>query len=306
MNGSATVARNPIAPAIRSPVWLTSLELALLGAIWGASFLFMRIAASDFGPLALVEIRLTLGALILLPFLWRERRRFNLKLGWRLAGIGAINAAIPFSLFAWGAERAPAGIGAICNAMTVLFTALVAFIFYAERISARQTAGLLAGFMGVVILSSGKTNGSGVWPAALAGTSAALFYGVGVNLIRRYLSGIPVSAVAAATLLGASALLAPFAIATWPRHPIQTESWVSATLLGLLCTGIAFVLYYRLINRIGAPRAAMVTYLIPLFAALWAWLALGEPVTPTMLLSAVLILSGVALSQRRNRRPDSK
>jgi drug/metabolite transporter (DMT)-like permease len=265
----------------------------------------MRVAASDLGPLALVEIRLTLGALILLPFLWRERRRFNLKLGWRLAGIGAINSAIPFTLFAWGAERAPAGVGAICNAMTVLFTALVAFIFYAERISARQTAGLLAGFIGVVILSSGKTNGSAVWPAALAGTCAAMFYGVGVNLIRRYLSGIPASAVAAATLLGASALLAPFAIATWPRHPIRTESWVSAIMLGLLCTGVAFVLYYRLINRIGGSRAAMVTYLIPLFAALWAWLALGEPVTSTMLLSAVLILGGVALSQRRNQQPES-
>ncbi len=280
-------------------VWKTPMELTLLGAIWGGSFLFMRIGAADFEPFALVEVRLTLGALILLPFLWRERRRFTTPLRWRLAGIGAINSAIPFVLFAWGAERAPAGIGAICNAMTVMFTVLVAFVFYDERIAPRQTMGMLAGFVGVVVLASGKTTGGSVWSAAVAGTSAALFYGFGVNLIRRHLAGIPASAVAAATLLGASLVLAPFAIWAWPHHPIPTKSWVSAVLLGVLCTGIAFVLYYRLINRIGGPRAAMVTYLIPLFAVLWAWLALAEPLTASMAVSAGLILGGVALSQQQ-------
>jgi drug/metabolite transporter (DMT)-like permease len=278
-------------------IWRTPAELTLLGAIWGASFLFMRIGAADFGPFGLVEVRLTLGALTLLPFLWRERARFTTALRWRLAGIGAINAAIPFSLFAWGAERAPAGIGAICNALTVMFTALVAFAFYGERIGARQAIGMLAGFIGVVVLASGKAGGAGIWPAALAGTAAALFYGFGVNLIRRYLTEVPASAVAAATLLGASLVLAPLALLTWPSHAIPTRSWVSAVLLGVLCTGLAFVLYYRLINRIGGSRAAMVTYLIPLFAVLWAWLTLGEPLTAGMAISAALILGGVALSR---------
>jgi len=279
------------------PTWKTPAELTLLGAIWGASFLFMRIGAADFGPIALVEVRLALGALMLLPFLWRERARFTTALRWRLAGIGAINSAIPFCLFAWGAEHAPAGIGAICNAMTVLFTALVAFAFYSERIGARQAMGMLAGFIGVVVLASGRTSGDAIWLAALAGTAAALFYGVGVNLIRRHLAGIPASAVAAATLLGASLELAPIAAWNWPHHAIPAHSWVSAVLLGVLCTGFAFVLYYRLINRIGGSRAAMVTYLIPLFAVLWAWLVLAEPPTASMAISAALILGGVALSQ---------
>src|ERR1700728_3980013 len=145
------------------PAWKTPLELIVLGAIWGASFLFMRIGAADFGPFALVEIRLSLGALILFPFLWRERARFTTPLRWRLAGIGAINAAIPFALFAWGAERAPAGIGAICNALTVMFTVLVGVAFYDERISPRQIIGMLAGFAGVVVLATSKTSGQGVW-----------------------------------------------------------------------------------------------------------------------------------------------
>jgi drug/metabolite transporter (DMT)-like permease len=293
----------PVATAPAVPAWKTPLELIVLGAIWGASFLFMRIGAADFGPFALVEIRLGLGAIILFPFLWRERARFTTPLRWRLAGIGAVNSAIPFALFAWGAERAPAGIGAICNAMTVMFTVLVGVAFYGERISWRQAIGMLAGFAGVVVLASGKTSGTGVWLAALAGTTAAMFYGFGVNLIRRHLAGIPAGAVAAATLLGASLLMAPLAIWTWPQQPVPVRSWVAAVLLGILCTGIAFVLYYRLINRIGGPRASMVTYLIPLFAVLWAWLALAEPLTATMAASAALILGGVALSQQPRRAP---
>lgn len=275
----------------------------MLGAIWGASFLFMRIGAGDFGPLALVEVRLALGALVLFPFLWRERSRIPRPLRWRLAGIGAINAAVPFTLFAWGAERAPAGVGAICNALTVLFTALVAFLFYGERIRLRQWLGMLLGFVGVIVLAGGKTAGNGVWLAALAGTTASLFYGFGVNLIRRHLAGVPASAVAASTLLGAALLLAPLAAWQWPRAPVPAASWTAAVLLGVLCTGLAFVLYYRLISRIGGPRAAMVTYLIPMFAVLWSWLVLQEQPTLTMLAAAGLILGGVWLSQGAPARP---
>jgi drug/metabolite transporter (DMT)-like permease len=298
---AATIEPGPaVAPTAR---WLTSIELTLLGAIWGGSFLFMRVAAADFGPFALVEVRLTLGALVLLPFLWRARALFTATLWLQLAWISAINSAIPFVLFAWGAERAPAGIGAITNAMAVMFAALVAFIFYGEQIGSRRAVGLLTGFVGVAVLASGKTAGSSVGPAVLAGTSAALLYGIGANVIRRYLKGIPASAVAAATLVTASVLLSPLAIYTWPKHPIPGLSWVCAVLLGALGTGTAYAIYYRLVHRIGAPRAATVGYLIPLFGVLWAWLILGEPLTVTMATSGVLILAGVALSQQRAPKP---
>jgi drug/metabolite transporter (DMT)-like permease len=264
----------------------------------------MRIAAADFGPPALVELRLSLGAFVLLPFLWHSRKSFAPRLVWRLAGIGIINSAIPFVLFAWGAERAPAGIGAITNAMTVLFTALMAFLLYREPIGHQRMIGLLIGFVGVVVLAGDRTGGVGVWPAALAGTLASLFYGFGVNLIRRYLAGVPASAVASATLLSASVFVAPFALVSWPAHPVPLRSWVSAVALGVICTGTAFVLYYRLINRIGGSRASTVTYLIPLFSVVWAWLVLGERLTLRMAVAAVCILGGVALSQRKqNVRP---
>lgn len=295
----------PIVPSIAEPSgWLTPLELVALGAIWGASFLFMRISANDFGPFALVEVRLALGALILVPFLWRVRSQFSGALWLRLAGIAAINSAIPFTLFAWGAERAPAGIGAITNAMAVPFTAMVAALFFGEKIGARRAAGLVVGFVGVIVLASGRTGGGEtVWPAALAGATAALCYGFGGNLLKRYLVGVPASAVASATSICASVLVAPLAIAKWPHHPIPTMSWISAVLLGVVCTGLAYVLYYRLIHRIGAPRAAMVTYIIPLFGVLWAWILLGERLTWSMAVAGGLILAGVAMNQMRPGAP---
>lgn len=151
---SSTVALPTATPVER--VWLTPLELGVLGAIWGASFLFMRVAAKDFGAAPLVEMRLALGALVLLPFLWGSRASFPLTLWPKLALIGAINSAIPFVLFAWAAQRAPAGIVAITNAMTVLFTALVGFLFFGEKIGGKRAVALFAGFAGVVVLASGK------------------------------------------------------------------------------------------------------------------------------------------------------
>jgi drug/metabolite transporter (DMT)-like permease len=123
-------------------------------------------------------------------------------------------------------------------------------------------------------------------------------YGFGANLIRRQLVGLPAGAVAAATLLCAAVFISPLALATWPSTPIPARSWLCAVLLGVMCTGIAYAVYYRLINRIGAPRASTVTYLVPLFGVLWAWLALGEPPTVTMAVAGALILGGVALNQQ--------
>jgi drug/metabolite transporter (DMT)-like permease len=279
--------------------WLTPLEITLLGAIWGASFLFMRVAAPQFGAVPLVELRLGLGALVLLPFLWRSRAMFPKALWPKLALIGAINSAIPFLLFAWAAERAPAGIGAIANAMTVLFTALVAFLFFNEQIGRRRAIALMAGFAGVVVLASGKAAGVSVGWAVVAGGTASLFYGVGLNLVRRHLGGLPPAAVASATL-GVSALLVlPFAVATWPAQPVTQAAWLSAVALGVVCTGAAFVMYYRLIARIGPTRASTVTYLIPVFGVAWAWWLLGEPVTWSMAVAGSIILGSVALSQRK-------
>lgn len=297
MADTVTVPLEPPAPQ----AWRTPLELALLGAIWGASFMFMRVATRDFGAAPLVELRLVLGALVLLPFLWRARASFPLKQWPKLALVGAINSAIPFLLFAWAAQRAPAGIGAIANSTAVLFTALVGFLFFGEKIGTRRVIALVAGFIGVVVLASGKAAGASVGWAVAAGTSASFLYGIGANLVRRQLTGLPPTAVAAATLGTAALMTLPFAIAQWPRHEIPARSWFSAAMIGVLCTGIAYALFYRLIQRVGAGRAATVTYLVPLFGVAWAWLLLDEPLTLAMAIAGTLILGSVALSHRASR-----
>ena len=281
--------------------WLTPVELTLLGAIWGGSFLFMRVAAPDFGPLALVEVRIVLGALSLLPFLLRVRRTITGVLWLRLAFVGVMNSAIPFTLFAWGAERAPAGVGAIANSMTPLFTALVAFAVWREAISLRRAVALVVGLIGVVILASDRVSGENVMQAAVAGTIASLSYGVAANLTKRWLSTIPPAAAVAGTQACAALLLAPLALTNMPTAPIPLHSWLCAAALGVLCTGIAYALLFRLIARVGAARAITCTYLIPLFGVGWAWLFLSEVPTTMMAIAGALILGSVIVSQRATR-----
>jgi drug/metabolite transporter (DMT)-like permease len=281
--------------------WRTPAELLVLAAIWGGSFLFLRISAPKFGPLALVDVRLALGALVLSPFLWRARRQLAAT-GWlKIAAIGFVNTLLPFLLFAWTAERAPAGVGAIVNSMAVPFAALAAFAMFGERIGARRLAGLAAGLVGVAVLASGDVGGAGLGPAVAAGTVGAFLYGVSANLVKRYFAGLPPAAVAAATLAWGAVLLSPFAVWQWPSARVPIEAWLSLIALGVVCTGIAYAFYYRLIQRVGAPRATTVTYLVPIFGVLWAWLALGEPLTWGMAIGGALILGGMLFAQHKPR-----
>jgi drug/metabolite transporter (DMT)-like permease len=248
-------------------------------------------------------VRLALGALVLSPFLWQARRQLAAT-GWlKIAAIGFVNTLLPFLLFAWTAERAPAGVGAIVNSMAVPFAALAAFAMFGERIGTRRLAGLAAGLVGVAVLASGDVGGAGLAPAVAAGTVGAFLYGVSANLVKRYFAGLPPAAVAAATLAWGAVLLSPFAVWQWPSARVPTEAWLSLIALGVVCTGIAYAFYYRLIQRVGAPRATTVTYLVPIFGVLWAWLALGEPLTPGMAVGGALILGGMLFAQRNPRVP---
>ena len=160
MTSSASV--SPLADPASARPWLTALELLVLGAVWGGSFLFMRIGAGPFGASVLVELRLLFGALVLTPFLYRAHRHVR-RDQWPFLLLAALlSSALPFFLFAWGAERAPAGIGAITNSLAVLFTTLVGFLLYGDRISRRRRIALAAGFIGVVVLMIHRTAGSGL------------------------------------------------------------------------------------------------------------------------------------------------
>lgn len=280
------------------------LELLLLGAIWGSSFLFLRIAAPAFGSFALVELRLALGALVLLPFAWQARAQLAPRRLPAVAGIALVNSALPFMLFAWAAPRLPAGVNAIANGSAVLFTALAGGLFFGESIGSRRVVALLVGFAGLFVLTTGRGGeaGEGQGPATAAAVAASMCYGLGAHLVRRHLGGLPPAVLGCAALGSSALLLAPLAWAQWPDAAVPASAWAATLALGLLCTGAAYALYYRLLARVGPSRSAAVAYLVPVFGVGWAWLLLGEPLTPAMALAGALILASVAASQRTGRR----
>lgn len=278
-------------------------ELLLLGALWGASFLFMRIAVPAFGPLALVLVRVACAAALLLPLLaWRGQWP-ALRQHWRaIAFVGVVNSALPFLAFTVAALVLTTGLMAIFNATAPMWGLLVAWAWLGERPGGSRLAGLALGLTGVIALSWGKADvhagATGVSPALaiVLSLAAALCYGVAANATRRYLSGVPPLAVAAGSQAAAAAALLVPALWAWPAQMPSAAAWASALTLALACTGLAYILYFRLIASAGATSAISVTFLIPAFALLWGALWLGEQPSAGMLLGCAVILLGTALS----------
>ena len=287
-----------------------AVDLLLLAALWGASFLFTRIAAPAFGPLALAEVRVAIAAAILVPLLaWRADLRELRRHAPRFLLLGAVNTAIPFALFAYAALSITAGLASILNATAPLFTALVARLWLREALTSLQWLGMAVGMAGVAWLSAGKAgfalDGSGL--AIGAGVLASLSYGVSASVVKRYFTGVRPVAVAAGSQSAAALLLLPFALAAWPDAALRFVDWGSAIALGVMCTALAYLLYFRLIARVGPARAMTVTFLIPAFAMLWGGLILRETVSATMVAGCAVILAGTALATGvvRRRRPAS-
>lgn len=289
-------------------------ELAALGALWGASFLFMRLGAPEFGVVALVFVRVAGAAALLLPLLLWQGHGAALRQHWRtIAIVGVINSALPFLCFMLAALVLSAGLMAVFNATAPIWTALVAWLWLRERPVASRALGLaigLAGAVGLAWSQAGfKTPGPGVGAAVTpalgiaACIAASMLYGVAGNVTRRHLAGVPPMAVAAGSQCSAALVLLAPALWTWPAQPPGTTAWVSAAALAIACTGLAYVLYFRLIAHTGAVNAMTVTYLIPAFAMTWGWWVLDERPTLDMLAGAVVILLGTALATGLLRWP---
>ncbi|NMG74895.1 EamA family transporter [Aromatoleum diolicum] len=275
------------------------LELLLLAALWGGSFLFMRIAAPLFGPVPLIELRVGLAAAVLLPLLaWRGKLGQLRQHAAALVFVGITNSALPFVLYAWAALSVTAGFASIVNATAPLFAAWVGWVWLKHRLSPGTLVGLLVGVLGVIILVWGKASfragGSG-WAVA-ACLAATLNYGVAANFTKRYLTGVDPMAIAAGSQFYAAVLLAPFAVWLWPDVNPGADAWLAVVLLAVGCTSVAYVMYFRLIAHIGPARAIAVTFLIPVFGMLWGAVFLSEQVTGNMLAGCAVILCGTGLA----------
>lgn len=285
-----------------------ALALILLGAIWGASFLFMRVAAPEFGVFALVEVRTVLATLVLWPVLLLKRQAGDVRrFFWPICAIGAINTAIPFALFNFASLHLEAGVNAILNATAPMFGALVAFVWLQERLSKLAVAGLGLGFAGVLVISEQKVQGGTVslWPIVAACT-ATLCYGLAACMMKRWLLGAKPLAVAAGSQAVASLLLLPLAIWHWPTTLPGQAAWANAIALAVAGTGIAYILYFHLIAAIGPAKAITVAYLVPLFGIIWGVVFLHETLSGQTLVGGAAILAGVAMTTgliSRWRRP---
>ena len=287
-----------------------SLDLLMLGALWGASFLFMRLGATEFGPVALVFLRVAGAVLLLVPLLLLRGEAAAMRRHWRaIAAVGVVNSVFPFLLFAAAALVLSTALMSVFNATASIWGALVAWLWLGDQLGRSRWLGLAIGVAGVVGLSWGKADFKpgehGISAAAgiAACLLAAVLYGVGGNLSRKHLAGVPPMAVAAGSQLAATVALAIPAWWWWPAVMPGPAAWAAAAALALACTGLAYVLYFRLIANAGVAQAMSVTFLIPAFALLWGWLLLGEQPTGTMLAGCAVILLGTALATGRLKLP---
>ena len=284
-------------------------DLVLLAALWGASFLFMRVAVPHFGALPLAALRVAGAALLLLPLLAMHSGLGGLRRHWRpIALIGVTNSALPFLAFSLAALYIPAGLSSILNATSPMFGALIAMAWLREPSSASRIAGLGIGFIGVLLLAGNSNNpasGSGPGAGLAIGLcmGASVLYGFSACFVRRYLGEAQSLAVATGSQVSAALVLALPAWWAWPAINPAPRHWLAVLALALFCTGIAYVLFFRLIARVGPARAIAVTFLVPAFAMLWAGLFLGEAVSALMLALCALILLGTGLATGVLRMP---
>ena len=277
--------------------------LLVLGAVWGASFLFIGVAVPEFGPLRLMFLRVLLAGLILLVVARLTLRQTGLRETLRLREnwrkyliVGLLNSALPFTLIAFSELRLSVSLAAILNSTTTLFTALVAAAWGSERLTGRKIMGVLLGVIGVGVLVGGAplTLDRGILMAVLASLLAALAYGMGAVYAAKHISSLPAAYASTAQLLAAAVwLVVPAAMAPAIRPSPLAVGALAALIL--VSTTFAYLLYFFLLRNIGPTRTASVTFLVPVFGSTWAILFLHEPFSLSMLLGLAIILLSVGL-----------
>jgi len=274
-------------------------RLLLLSSLWGFSFIFMRVAAPEFGPVSLIGVRMGLGALLLLPLLAsREHLRLLLANARPLVILGLSTAALPYSLLAFATVGLEAGFTSLINAATPVATALIGMAFFATPILREQIIGLTLALAGVGVLSFGRLDfeaGGDGW-FILAALSATLCYGFGGNYSRTHLAHLPSRVLAAGSCaVAALALLFP-TILLWPAAPVSPLAWGSALGLAALSTSGALLLYFSLLSSAGATATSTVTMLVPVSALAWGVLLLGESLSLQVIAGMIATLLGTAIA----------
>lgn len=288
------------------PMMVRMLALAM---IWGGSFLFMRIAVPEFGTGFTAAGRIALSALVLLAFVRWQGLALQWRQHWRAyLWIGALSAGVPFLLFAFMANYLPAGYSAVLNATVPLFAVLLGWYLQRKRPSWSKLAGVVVGLAGVVTIArfGTVTLTAATALAFVAGLSAAALYALGAAELRRLFAGTDPVVAAGGSQVGAALLLSPLLLWNPPQQLPALAPALSLVALGLVCTAIAFVVYFRLLRDAGPERATTVTFLVPVFAQVWGALFLHEPITAASLAGLGLVMLAVMLVFEKLKWPQRR
>ncbi|MDF1755433.1 MAG: DMT family transporter [Verrucomicrobiales bacterium] len=280
---------------------LDFVKLLLLSAIWGGSFLFMRIAAPEFGPFVLIWFRVAVAFLLLSPLLARKRvRKEVFGNPGKMMFVGIFNAALPWCLLAFAVLSLEAGFTSLLNAATPIFAAIIGFIWMKQPLTRWQTVGLILGICGVFILASDKLSLDSKGPilAIIATLGATICYGFISQYIKKDMSHLSPWSITIGNLMGATLILTPFAIGHLPESLPGTKAFVCATALGVLSTALAFVLLFDILSRSGATATTTVTFIIPIFGVLFGTLFLQEVVTARIIAGMLVAFAGAALTTK--------
>ena len=275
--------------------------LTFLGALWGSAFMFIKVATPEFGPIALVNTRLLIASLIFLPILLQKKYIHLLKPIWKqVLVLSIMNNAIPFTLFSYASFGADSNILAILNATTAFNTMIIAYLWIGESVSLKQLFGLILGFIGIFILVNPQ-NSDTTLIASLSALLAAFFYSYSTVYIQRQSVNANKMVLIGWSIVFSAVLMIPVSIFNLPETLPSASAIGSAFWLGAVSTGLGFLGYVRLIDKIGAVKTSTVAYFLPVFGIIWGSIFLDEKITSTIFLGCLIVLTGIYLSNSNKK-----
>ena len=275
--------------------------LTALAAIWGSAFMFIKISAVDFGPILLVTLRLLIAGLVFMPFLLRKKKRSLFKSYLpAILIIAIVSNAIPFTMFAYASLGATSNMLGILNGTTAFLTTVIAYFWLKESVSLKQIVGLLLGFIGVLILVN-PSNGSTTFIASMCAMIGSLCYAFNATYLQKYHSISDKVVLIGWSMLFGGFFMIPLASFNLPDAIPDTNSILALFWLAVISTGLGYLAYVRLIDRIGAVKTVTLTYLLPVFSIIWGAIFLQEKITSIILGGFIFVMMGMYFANTSNK-----
>ncbi|MDA8928619.1 DMT family transporter [Gammaproteobacteria bacterium] len=276
--------------------------LIFLGALWGSAFMFIKVATPEYGPVALVNARLIIASLIFLPILLRKKYLPLLAPIWKhVLVLSVINNMIPFTLFSFASLGSSSNILAILNATTAFNTMVIAYFWINESVTFKQIVGLILGFIGVIILVNPQ-NSEATLISSISCLVAAAFYSLSTVFIQKNSAKTNKLVLIGWSIVFSAVLMIPISYIYLPESIPSFEANISAVWLGAVSTGLGFLGYVRLIDKIGAVKTSIVAYFLPVFGILWGYIFLDEKISISVVIGCLVVLMGIFLATSNNNK----